>query len=611
MGTPWITQLGFKEEETAKLADIIADTLQAIIPCCWQGMEQEELRGKVDFNVLEESKLRVIDLCEEVGIEPEPSLSGYPHFFSTHEPSSKNGKWAAFDIGGERVRPFLNYTLTSDIEELTPGKSQATRLITPRGAINGSLTCDSSAKYRLSVPAEEAALSGAWLRALSDGYVRIDDDTRRKCIGPVWIQESSAAAEPAVDGDPIGQGKPLYLGIGKGSGETLPDFTWDEPDVVEPKRTALNETHREMGAKMVTFAGWDMPVWYTSVHDEHVAVRNDARRLWVGNSLYTQFLDPDGNVIDDLLVYRRGQEVFLLVVNAANAEKDWAWLNAVREGHVRVDNDRPWAMTYGRGCTLRDMRDPKQGDEMLLDLALQGPKSRDILLALGCDEKTATRLKALPWTGLIDGIFGGFDLIVSCTGYTGERVAYELFIHPEKSAALWKMLLEVGAPFGLKPAGLGARDSLRTEAGLPLHGQEMAGELGLGVGDAGFAAYVKTYKPWFIGRSGFLNQESTRKSEVTRFRFNDKGVRMAHYGDPVVDRRGRVIGVVTSCAVDRDGYLLGQAYLKRELTTEGTPIAIFQGASKKIGIAPAELSIGDQVAIPSPATVLSRFPLRD
>jgi glycine hydroxymethyltransferase len=338
---------------------------------------------------------------------------------------------------------------------------------------------------------------------------------------------------------------------------------------------------------------------------------NDARRLRVGTSLYTQFLDPDANVIDDLLVYRRGEEKFLLVVNAANDEKDWAWLNAVREGQVRVDNDRPWALTFGRGCTLRNMRDPKQGDEMLVDLALQGPKSRDILLAMGCDEKTAARLRELPWAGLIEGVFGGFDLIVSCTGYTGERVAYELFIHPEKSVALWQTLIEAGEPFGLKPAGLGARDSLRTEAGLPLHGQEMAGELGLGVGDAGFAGYVKTYKPWFIGRSAFMEQESMRKSRIARFRFNDKGVRMAHYGDPVVDRRGRVIGVVTSCAVDRDGYLLGQAHLKREFAIEGTPIAIFQGASKKIGTAPAELSIGDQVAIPTPATVLSRFPIRD
>ena len=247
---------------------------------------------------------------------------------------------------------------------------------------------------------------------------------------------------------------------------------------------------------------------------------------------------------------------------------------------------------------------------MLVDLALQGPRSREVLLALGSDEKSAVRLRELPWGGLMEGIFGGFDLIVSCTGYTGERVAYELFIHPEKSVALWKALLGVGEPFGIKPAGLGARDSLRTEAGLPLHGNEMAGELQLGVGDAGFAGYVKTYKPWFIGRSAYLAQEATRKSEVTRFRFDDKGVRMAHYGDPVVDRRGRMIGVVTSCAVDLEGFLLGQAYLKQEFTIEGTPIAIFQGASKQAGKAPAELSVGDRVAIPTPATLLSRFPLR-
>jgi glycine hydroxymethyltransferase len=646
MGTPWITQLGFKEKETTKLANIIADTLQATIPCCWQGMEQEELRGKVDFEVVEEAKLRVIDLCEEVGLAPEPTLSGYPHFYTIKDHASSDGEWATFDVGGERVRPFLNYALTSDIEELTPGASQATRLITPRGDIDGTLTCESSTIYRLSIPAKDAALTAAWLRALSDGYVRIDADVRRKCIGPVWIQESITSPNPAVDDDPIGQGKPFYIGIEQGSGEALPGFTWEEPDAVEPKRTALNEAHREMGAKMVTFVGWDMPVWYTSVHDEHVAVReaaglfdvahmgvfqvegpeavvfldsvcandicgNDARRLRVGTSLYTHFLDPDANVIDDLLVYRRGEEKFLLVVNAANEEKDWAWLNAVREGRVRIDNDRPWALTFGRGCTLRNMRDPKQGEEMLVDLALQGPQSRNILLTLGCDERAAARLRELPWGGLMEGVFGGFDLIVSCTGYTGERVAYELFIHPEKSVALWQMLLEVGEPFGLKPAGLGARDSLRTEAGLPLHGNEMAGELGLGVGDAGFAGYVKMYKPWFIGRSAYLAQEAARTSEVIRFRFNDKGVRMAHYGDPVVDRRGRMIGVVTSCAVDRRGYLLGQAYLKREFTAEGTPIAIFQSASKKAGKAPAELSVGDRVAIPTPATVLSRFPLRD
>lgn len=214
----------------------------------------------------------------------------------------------------------------------------------------------------------------------------------------------------------------------------------------------------------------------------------------------------------------------------------------------------------------------------------------------------------LPWAGLMDGFLGGFDLIISRTGYTGERVAYELFIHPEKSVELWQKLLKVGEPYGLKPVGLGARDSLRTEAGLPLHGHELAGEMGLGVGDAGFTNYVKIYKPWFIGRDAYLKQEASRSAEVVRFRFNEKGVRMAHYGDPVVNTRGQVIGRVTSCAVDRDGYLLGQAYLKDAYLEEGRQIAIFQSAAQKDQKAPAKLEIGEKVSIPTPATVLSRFP---
>jgi glycine hydroxymethyltransferase len=218
------------------------------------------------------------------------------------------------------------------------------------------------------------------------------------------------------------------------------------------------------------------------------------------------------------------------------------------------------------------------------------------------------QLRRLPWAGVMHGVFGEFDLIVSRTGYTGERVAYELFVHPDHSVALWKALLEVGAPLGLKPVGLGARDSLRTEAGLPLYGHEMAGPLGLGVGDAGFGAYVKTYKPWFIGRQAFLDQERARTSEVVRFRFDERGVRMAHTGDPVVDRRGRTIGHVTSCAVDSEGFLLGQAYLERKNAVEGTPIAIFQRAAQKSGKAPADLDTGDRIPIPSPATVLRRFP---
>ncbi len=136
----------------------------------------------------------------------------------------------------------------------------------------------------------------------------------------------------------------------------------------------------------------------------------------------------------------------------------------------------------------------------------------------------------------------------------------------------------------------------------------MAGDLGLGVGAAGFAAYVKTYKPWFIGREAYLRQEAEREGEIVRFRFQQKGVRMAHTGDPVVDRLGRVIGVVTSCAVDSEGYLLGQAHLLRKYTAESTPIAVFQSASKKPGKAPAELGMGERIPVPTPALVLSRFP---
>ncbi|MBA4379904.1 MAG: hypothetical protein C0393_04335, partial [Anaerolinea sp.] len=168
--------------------------------------------------------------------------------------------------------------------------------------------------------------------------------------------------------------------------------------------------------------------------------------------------------------------------------------------------------------------------------------------------------------------------------------------------------------FGLKPVGLGARDSLRTEAGLPLYGHEMgagSGKFGLhdlGVAEGGFGSYVKLYKPWFIGREAFLAREATRKGVVVRFRFTEKGVRMAHNGDPALDKRGRVIGWVTSCAADMDGTLTGQAYLELKYAEEGTPIFIYQGAPAEGGKAPAEMKLGDKGVLPTEAVVVSRFP---
>ena len=170
--------------------------------------------------------------------------------------------------------------------------------------------------------------------------------------------------------------------------------------------------------------------------------------------------------------------------------------------------------------------------------------------------------------------------------------------------------MRAGAHLGLKPAGLAARDSTRTEAGLPLYGHEMAGPLGLGVGEAGFESYVKLHKPWFIGRKAFLAREASRKGEVARFRFNEKTGRMAHQGDPAVDKAGRVIGAVTSCSIDTEGYRLGQAFLEMKYTEEGAPIFIFQSASDKAEKPRAHLKPGERVTLPEAATVLSRFPKR-
>ena len=130
----------------------------------------------------------------------------------------------------------------------------------------------------------------------------------------------------------------------------------------------------------------------------------------------------------------------------------------------------------------------------------------------------------------------------------------------------------------------------------------------LGVAEAGFDTYVKTSKPWFIGREAYIAREQTRKGVVCRFQFPEKGVRMAHNGDPVLDRRGRVIGWVTSCAADMGGTLTGQAYVDLKYAVEGTHIFVYQSAQKEAGPAPAELKLGDKGLVPTEAVVLARFP---
>lgn len=640
LGTPWITQRGFREKDVEVVADIIADVLKACTPYSLPGRKGQAQRATIDFGVLNQARLRVRDLATGMGADFTPASHGYPHFYYLDDPAPKS-KYAAIELLGERAGDLMCWASAARPDELKPGESVRTHLHTPERSVEATLTRGSApGSFTLTVESSEAPLLLTWLRDLSDGFVAFDaQDPRKQMPGPVVVKNAREAASlPKAGAQDDGHDKPWFIAVDGGTGEILPAFHWVEREPGEPRKTALHAVHRSLGAKMVPFAGWDMPVWYTSVMEEHLATRqaaglfdvshmgvyqvegppacafldsvvgNEVTSLAVGESLYTQFLAPDGSVIDDTMIYRLREEVYLVVVNASNDDKDWAWLNAVRDGKVMVDLRRPWSLAFGRGCRLRNLRDPREGPGMRVDIALQGPRSGEILLALGCDQATADRVQALPWAGVTEGVFGGIDLVVSRTGYTGERVAYELFVHPERSVELWNGLLQVGGPAGLKPVGLGARDSLRTEAGLPLYGHEMAGPLGLGVGAAGFGTYVKTYKPWFIGRQAFLEQEAARKGEVVRFRFDERGVRMAHLGDPVVDRRGRVIGSVTSCAVDSDGFLLGQAFVELKYTLEGNPIAIFQSASKEAAKAPADLVLGDRTQVPTPAAVLARFP---
>jgi glycine hydroxymethyltransferase len=322
-------------------------------------------------------------------------------------------------------------------------------------------------------------------------------------------------------------------------------------------------------------------------------------------------LDPDGNVIDDLLVYRRGPDRFLIVVNASNADKDWAWLNAVNNGEALLDRARP-DLKVLRPATLRNLKDRASGQDMRVDLALQGPASLRILQSFTDDARLADRLGRVRKTGLIECELAGFDLVIARTGYTGEDIGYEIFVHPDRAVAFWETLIDAGKPFGLQPAGLAARDSTRTEAGLPLYGHELAGPYNISPAGARFAAYVKLHKPYFVGRDAYLEIEKTRTMEVARFRMNGRGVRMPKTGDPAVNARGQAIGWVTSAAVDVNGIILGLAYVQSRYTKPGDSIGIFNLPAKPVVEKEnkASLQPGDKVALPDDATLLPRFPDR-
>lgn len=639
MGTVWASQLGFGPEEIDQLAEAIATVLKGARPFVHIGTGgKRELRARVDYQALKRGRAIVRRLRNV----PEPAAG------------------TVVSVRGEEVATFLNQALTSDVAALGDGDSQPTHLFGPDIDLDATLRRVNNTEFALQFARDkEAAEAAEWLQALSDGYAQFDDvyallpglvvaqvvqEGIGEAVGNVFARAAAALhnSDAATAGERYADTKPFFIGRERRpAGTPLPPFQWVEP--VDPPllTTRLHETHKALGARMVPFAGYDMPVWYTSVSEEHAAVRetaglfdvthmgvldaggpfalefletvtgNDVSALAVGQSQYSQFLFPDGSVVDDLMVYRTAEQSYLVVVNASNNDKDWAWLNAVNEGKVMIDPDRPWARVQ-HPAVLRDLRDPQHGADCRVDIALQGPRSADILNALsGNDATFAKRLKGLPWAGVLTANVGGFDLIISRTGYTGERVAYELFIHPDRAVDLWNALMAAGEPFGMKPCGLASRDSTRTEAGLPLYGHEMAGAFDLNPADAGFGSFVKMWKPFFVGRRAFIDHEEARDNVVVRFRMTEKGVRRPESGDPVIDRRGKVIGHVTSCAIDGEGYLLGQAIVPLSLSQPGTPLSIYQmgGGTRPIK-GSDRVDLGSRLPVPDSAVVLTRFPER-
>lgn len=665
-GTPWITQRGFREQACIELTDAIADLFLACKPYSYiKNSTTRNWRSKVNFDVFVDVQQRIHKLAMAAGIDYEvPTLEGYPKEADAAEEHFRVlpvddhyevSDWATIHVYGEAATPFLNTALTCDVLSMKDGDWQPTYLLEMNGTYitRGIVERKSDYVYLLYV---EECLDDAvqWLSALSDGYAQFDEhDVYAKVPGAVSISPLTREADMsrfaeldfekdwAYEGIGFAADKVYFVGSTGQSyqgpkGEALPIFEWNEPNTDTLKTTRLHSLHKELGAKMVGFGGYEMPVWYASVTDEHKAVRteagifdvthmgvfdvageeseiflnavttNDVSRLAVGEAHYNYLLGLDGIPLDDIFIYRRAKDHFMVVVNASNNDKDWAWLSAIHKGEVRISPERPWIKVPGRSSTtLRDLRAPDTKDGRV-DLAVQGPKSLDYLLMLDGSEADKAKLKKLGWAKLIEVTLGGYDLIISRTGYTGERVAYEVFVHPDKAADFFKLMVEKG----VIPCGLAARDSLRTEAGLPLYGHELSGDLNMNPADAGFGSYVKTWKPFFIGKSAFLKYEASRDVATVRFQMDAKGLRSPVPGDPLVDSRGRVVGQVTSCAVGLEGYHIGQALVKDKYAAEGTQLLVYANAASSKDGKVAGVKIGDKVSAPQTATVLSRFPAR-
>jgi glycine hydroxymethyltransferase len=673
LGTPWITQRGITPEGIEELGSIIAHILKNIMPFSYIGLSGDLPRGKIAIDVLRKAQERVDRLASTLAAERFSGNSGYPYIgyeSDTPSPATEGGLCTLF-LHGERVVSFLEQVVTGAVRQLGRGEGRRTFVLNAQG---GLLACVyvqrvSLNEFLLVCRKEEKKEILVWLRGLSDGYVMFDeDDIFKKVEGPVLIEDMNGTKQHllkidlstiTLEGCERGtDARALHLLRPQGFDLKKPYFVGQRsvPDPLDPEETdrfsftetkdgppcrpqraprtsCLYEEHIKLTNSFVDFVGWQMPVRYEGIMEEHRAVRTSAGIFdishmgiievtgehathfldciasnyvpWIKDheSQYSYLLDPDGNVIDDIMVYRQSGERYIVVVNAVNTEKDLAWMRAVNDGKALLDRLFPKKRTGGK-VVIRDLKDASCGKDRLVNIALQGPLSLALLIKVCRSKMTGTALSWIKKTCFDTMAVGGIPMIVSRTGYTGEETGFELFVHPDRAQQLWRMLVNAGAT----PVGLGARDSLRIEAGLPLYGHELAGPRNISPPEAGFGPYIKFHKPFFVGRDPLLKKTGAFEMMIARFRMNRTGVRIAKQGDIVVGKRGqKVIGEVTSCALGKDGVQVGMAIVDRRFAREGTPLGIIPGTGSGARLL-SETAIGDRVALHEEATVITRFP---
>lgn len=424
--------------------------------------------------------------------------------------------------------------------------------------------------------------------------------------GAVAAAPASGAAEISIcpdDDSLVDDTKPYFIGrkVSADGDHDRQEFTWEDQEG-EPRRTCLYDVHTALTSanRLIPFGGWTMPVCYnaSSIAEEHHAVRhsaalfdvahmgvlefsgpnaerfldlvttNEVSDLRIGRVHYSFLLDQNGKPVDDITIYRRAADNFMMVVNAGNAEKAEAWLRGLNEGKWVIDAKSP-SLSLDVSVNIRNLKSPEAGDDQRVDIALQGPKSRAILKQLVDRPDSRARLNTLSRFGFIETTLCGTDAIIATTGYTGEAVGYELYVHPDKAVDIWNAIVNAGAI----PAGLGSRDSTRIEAGYPLYGHELAGPEDVSPIEAGYSYFVKLQKPFFIGRAAMVEHRGSRSREVVRFEITAEQARAVRAEDEVVDNGGAVIGVITSCTRIA-GQQVGLALVPRKIRKVGTEFSI-------------------------------------